>query len=167
MLFLSASCMNSKYEAIESVAYLEKSNKSLNKHQKKLDQAAINASKKAEAAKPLNSLFQDDILNVDFQLDQPQIKGSNTIAPKVTRAIAPHYPAEALSQQLEGVVTVSVTVSKKGKAKSVKVLRSTNPIFNDAAIQAAKRWSFKPATFKGKAVSSRLGVPFKFVLKEK
>jgi hypothetical protein len=50
---------------------------------------------------------------------------------------------------------------KLDKAKREELI----PLFEKSAIDAAMKFSFKPATLKGKAVPSNVAVPIKFMLK--
>gem|GEM_PF-5818475 len=167
LTFSLMSCTPDPYKAVESVAFLEKANHSLSKKQIDLDQKAIQSSRAKEAARPLNSLFASDILDVDFQLDQPTITGSDYLAPKVTKAISPQYPTVAVKRQIQGTVTTVVSLNIKGAVTEAKVIKSSDEIFNQAAIKAAKQWKFIPASYKDAPVSCTLSIPFSFVLKEK
>lgn len=74
----------------------------------------------------------------------------------------PMYPEIAKRAGVEGVVWVKVWVDKQGAVKKVVVLRSDAEIFNQAAIDAAKQWSFTPAVLKGSPVDVWVSIPFKF-----
>jgi protein TonB len=67
-----------------------------------------------------------------------------------TRFVAPVYPKEALEERLKGDVHLQITVDADGKVKDAAVLQSNLPkAFNEAAMQAARRWRFKPIGAKG------------------
>ena len=55
--------------------------------------------------------------------------------------IAPIYPPEAVSRQVEDVVIVEFEVGADGKVSTTRVLRS-NPLLDEAAIAAVRRWEF-------------------------
>jgi len=67
----------------------------------------------------------------------------------------------------EGTVWVKVWVTAKGEPKDVEVLKSENPVFNQAALDAAKEYRFTPAEIKGKPVAVWVTIPFKFKLADK
>ncbi len=59
------------------------------------------------------------------------------------------YPEAARRSGLEGKVTLQVLINKDGSVEKVQVLKSTNDIFEDAAINAMKRAHFTPAMNNG------------------
>ena len=65
--------------------------------------------------------------------------------------VAPQYPRRALKRGLEGDVILEYTVTKQGSVRSPKVLQSTDPVFNKAAIDSAMRYKYKPRVINGQA----------------
>lgn len=94
-----------------------------------------------------NSLL-GDMTNVAMSED------SVDVAPVATSRAPLEYPATARSKGISGHVNLSLMVNRQGEVEQVKVLES-NPtgIFEQAAIAAVKAWHFKPAIYKGEAVS--------------
>jgi TonB family protein len=86
------------------------------------------------------------------------------VAPKPVRQIMPAYPDSAKTAGIEGLVYVELYVNEQGAVKKVNVLKSSNPVFNDAALQAARGWEFTPASNEGKPVAAWIVLPFKFKL---
>jgi protein TonB len=84
--------------------------------------------------------------------------------PTVVKKVEPKYPDLALRAGLEGTVYVKVWVDKEGKVRKVVLLKSDAPIFEDAAIAAAKQWVFTPAVMQKGPVSVWVSIPFKFRL---
>jgi periplasmic protein TonB len=84
--------------------------------------------------------------------------------PTVVKRIEPKYPDLALRAGLEGNVFVKVWVDKEGKVRKVVLLKSDAPIFEDAAMQAAKQWVFTPAVMQKGPVSVWVSIPFRFRL---
>jgi len=84
--------------------------------------------------------------------------------PTVVKKIEPKYPDLALRAGLEGNVFVKVWVDKEGKVRKVVLLKSDAPIFEDAAIAAAKQWVFTPAVMQKGPVSVWVSIPFRFRL---
>ena len=70
-----------------------------------------------------------------------------TAAPEVKRIryVPPEYPQDALKKGIRGEVRVRITVAADGKVKSATVVQS-NPadVFDKAALDAVRRWRFKP-----------------------
>ena len=67
--------------------------------------------------------------------------------------VAPVYPKRALARKLEGYVVVEFTVTTRGTTKDIKVVEAKPiVIFNQAAIQAAEKFKYKPRVVDGKPV---------------
>ena len=64
--------------------------------------------------------------------------------PKLVKSCAIVYPKQALENKIEGKVTLELTIGKDGLVKQIRVLKTDNKIFNDAAIEAAWKYEFKP-----------------------
>ena len=74
----------------------------------------------------------------------------------------PIYPDAAKKNNLKGRVTVLLTIDELGKVLNVEVLKSDNPIFNESALEAAKKCKFSPAYKDGKPYKVKLSMPFDF-----
>jgi iron complex outermembrane receptor protein len=59
------------------------------------------------------------------------------------------------------VVTL-VTVDMAGQVSAAQVVQSAGPVFDEAAVQAIKRWKFRPALSNGQPISARIQVAFHF-----
>jgi len=84
--------------------------------------------------------------------------------PVLDKWVTPYYPEYARDHQMEGMVKVRVTVKASGGVEDVKVMESSNRIFDEAALEAARQWRFKPARKDGKKVRAAVIVPVKFSL---
>jgi TonB family protein len=87
--------------------------------------------------------------------------------PEVIESGEPVYPGEAKKNGIEGKVYVKILVDKQGFVKKAVILKSENEIFNNAAIEAAKKCKFTPATQKGKPIAVWVVLPYKFTLNDK
>ena len=97
--------------------------------------------------------------------EEPLTAGSAGVpAPKRTKTVAPEYPAEAQSQGIRGIVILELTIDKEGKVGDVKVIRSV-PGLDEAALDAARQWTYQVTKVDGKPVSVRLTVPITFAMK--
>ena len=78
----------------------------------------------------------------------------------------PNYPSSARRKGLEGRVIVTVTISASGKVISPRVTTSCpHSVLNSAALEAAKRFRFKPArNGLGQSVATSVALPFTFQL---
>lgn len=78
------------------------------------------------------------------------------------------YPEEALKDSIEGLVVVQFVVGKTGKVGEVKIVRSPNPIFDQAAIDVVKTLpDFIPGKKEGKPADCWYTLPIRFKLPEK
>lgn len=66
--------------------------------------------------------------------------------------VAPVYPTRALTRRLEGFVIVEFTVTTAGTVRDVLILESTAEIFEDAAVEAALKFRYKPRVIDGEPV---------------
>lgn len=77
------------------------------------------------------------------------------------------YPEEALSDSVEGVVTVSFVVTPDGKADNISIRNSLGEAFDrEATTLVSNMPLWKPATLNGKAVPSKMSLPLNFELKK-
>jgi protein TonB len=64
---------------------------------------------------------------------------------KRTRYVPPEYPKDALKRDIGGEVRVRFTLDADGKVKSAEVVNSSPAdVFDRAALDAVRRWRFKP-----------------------
>ncbi|MGB7737653.1 MAG: energy transducer TonB, partial [Steroidobacteraceae bacterium] len=64
---------------------------------------------------------------------------------KRTRYVQPEYPKDALKRAIGGEVRVRITVAADGKVKSADIVNSSPAgVFDRAAVDAVRRWRFKP-----------------------
>lgn len=76
---------------------------------------------------------------------------------------APRYPAAAQRAGTSGEVLLQVCVDARGRPGEVSVLRGSGSRDLDrAAIAAARRWTFRPASRGGQAVDGVVNVPIRF-----
>ena len=64
--------------------------------------------------------------------------------PGLVKKVEPRYPPMARTARIEGSVVVDAVILKDGTVSEVKVLSSTNPLFNQACIDAVSQWRFTP-----------------------
>ena len=72
-------------------------------------------------------------------------------------AIAP-YPPNAIG---DGEVMVEVSLDAEGKVQGARMVGGT-AAFQEAALDAARKWTFRPASRKGKSVPARAYLYFSF-----
>lgn len=77
----------------------------------------------------------------------------------------PRYPSRAMQRRETGTVRVQVQVGVDGAPTDVSVLESSNSRDLDrAALDAVRRWRFRPAQHDGQAVAGTVIVPIAFKL---
>ncbi|WP_369938089.1 energy transducer TonB [Xanthomonas tesorieronis] len=75
----------------------------------------------------------------------------------------PRYPSAALRRGDSGTVVVRVEVDASGNPGGVALVkRSGSRDLDRAAMEAVRRWRFRPAQQKGQAVAGSLEIPFDF-----
>jgi protein TonB len=86
--------------------------------------------------------------------------------PVIVKRVPPKYPDMARTTGLEGMVVLRLLVYKDGTVKDVIVVRpsGTSVGFEEAAMDAAKQWVFKPAIQNQKPVSVWVNYPIKFTI---
>jgi TonB family protein len=89
--------------------------------------------------------------------------GGDVKPPLKTKTVAPVYPPIAVAAHTEGVVILEATIGTDGKVKDVKVVRSIKTL-DDAAMDAVRRWEFKPTVIDGKPVQVIMTIPVNFTL---
>jgi protein TonB len=78
----------------------------------------------------------------------------------------PGYPRLALRQGWEGKVVLRVKVLPNGRVGDATVQSSAGrPVFDEAALDIVKSWTFVPATQSGKPIAGYVAVPFEFRIK--
>ena len=85
-------------------------------------------------------------------------------SPQIFSQVAPVYPSDLRERGIQGVAIVEMLVDSSGRVVEAKAVRSTVPEFGVQAVAAAKQWSFVPAQAGGRTISSRIQVPFEFVM---
>jgi len=66
--------------------------------------------------------------------------------------VAPQYPRRAQQRGLEGWVTLEFTVTSQGTVRNPRVIDSSSSIFERAAIDAVKRFRYRPRVIDGEPV---------------
>ena len=81
--------------------------------------------------------------------------------PVPVTTVQPVYPEFAREAQIQGKVVLHVLVGKDGRVKNVKVAKGVTGL-NDAAMDAVRKWVFKPALSNNKPVAVWVEVPVDF-----
>ena len=93
--------------------------------------------------------------------------GDGVSLPEVVHEVKPDYTREAMQQLIQGSVWLLVVVNETGDVSEVTVSKSLDKEYglDQAAIDAAKQWKFKPGRKDGKAVAVQVTIELTFKLK--
>jgi periplasmic protein TonB len=81
----------------------------------------------------------------------------------ILKRVSPEYPMQARQLRIEGMVQLEATVAKDGKVKDVRVV-SGHPILARAAVDAVKRWKYKPYLLNGAPIEIDTEITVNFKL---
>jgi protein TonB len=95
-------------------------------------------------------------------LQFPLRAADGTEPPVPVRTVAPKFPENMRRDGTSGLVTVSCLIDENGNVTDPKVVKSSNEAFSEPAVEALKKWKFKPAKKDGEAVAIRVSIPVKF-----
>jgi protein TonB len=68
--------------------------------------------------------------------------------------VEPQYPPQAAKRKLEGWVQLRFTITTGGSVDAVAVVKSSNSMFERAAIEAVRKWKYEPQMQGGIAVAT-------------
>ncbi|PAV26129.1 protein TonB [Tamilnaduibacter salinus] len=95
----------------------------------------------------IGPVAMDTSLNLDAGISGG---GSSEYLPIVK--VQPNYPRRALRRGIEGYVVVEFTVTRSGTVKDPRVVEADPPeLFNSAALEAAKKFKYRPKMINGEA----------------
>jgi len=102
---------------------------------------------------------------IERDLD-PNDQGRNlaNASPVVIHSVAPIFSSDAIKAKYQGVSFVSVLVGEDGVPSEAHVLRAIGMGLDEKAIEAVRRYRFRPAMKEGKPVPARTSVEVKFLI---
>lgn len=100
---------------------------------------------------------------VSVQQSEDDLPGKRT-QPRVKSQTRPVYPMAMRMNGMKGEVLVDFRVDREGRVRNAYVARSLNPSFDDAAIDAVKKWRFEPGRIGERPVVTHMLVPIVFEL---
>jgi periplasmic protein TonB len=83
--------------------------------------------------------------------------------PVPVRTVPPEYPIELRREGVSGLVMVKCAIDEQGNVTETIVEKSSNAAFEKPAMDAVKKWKFKPAKQDGSPVAIKVTIPIKFV----
>lgn len=93
----------------------------------------------------------------------PSIPDSISPKPALSQFVLPQYPDYAKQLRIEGTVVLEISVDKDGVISSVKAL-SGPPLLIRPAVDAVKKWRYKPFEIDGRRVGMQTLVAINFKL---
>jgi TonB family protein len=85
--------------------------------------------------------------------------------PEIIKQVEPTYPPEAVAAKIEGKVFIHLFVNADGKVTQSKVAKSSgNKLLDDAALEAGRKYEFKPARQGDRPVAVWVSMPVVFAL---
>ena len=89
------------------------------------------------------------------QMDQAEVFELSDLdsKPVLVGPIRPRHPAGLLKQKVSGSVVLLFVVNDQGRVEEPRVENSSRPEFEKPALEAVRRWKFRPGKREGAAVS--------------
>jgi protein TonB len=99
--------------------------------------------------------------------ERPVLHGWEMIkVPQVVSRVEPRYPPAAAAMGLTGRVVLEAIVDESGRVESVRVVSSTNRLFEQAALDAVRQWRYTaPVGQGGQRVACYMTVVVNFAIR--
>jgi protein TonB len=92
----------------------------------------------------------------------PAMADDSLEAPVPVRMVPPKFPTEMRKEGIGGVVTVKCTIDEKGNVTEPVVEKASNDAFVQPALDALRKWKFKPAKKGGTPIALKVSIPIQF-----
>lgn len=88
--------------------------------------------------------------------------------PVVKSEAKPQYTRAAMAEKIEGSVELQIVVGTDGAVARARVTKSLDKVYglDEAALTAAKAWTFEPGTLDGTPVPVAVGLVLEFRMKQ-
>lgn len=97
--------------------------------------------------------------------DQVYKPGSGVTSPVLVREVKANYTEGAMRRRVQGTVVISCVVLTDGKVGDCAVTRPLDAELDQAAVEVAKQWQFKPGTKDGEPVAVEVSIEMSFTLR--
>jgi protein TonB len=104
-----------------------------------------------------NEPWRNGIVRGEF-LDNP---------PRTRFQASPIFPHQATREGLSGEVLVDFVVDERGRVLNPRIVKSSNPMFDEPTLRAIARWQFEPGRRGGEVVKFRMTVPVVFNVQDR
>jgi TonB family protein len=115
-----------------------------------------NANAEALKAYQAAAAIDDEYAELEFRIARTHCPKTPQ-PPRVLQNDIPYYPGGE-----KGIVTISLVVGTDGKTSDLKVVDSPNKASENAALEAVRKWQFKPATCEGEPMEVNIAVEVDF-----
>lgn len=99
------------------------------------------------------------VLSTDIQKFDASIE-----APRAKETSDPAYTEQARKAGLQGIVRLWAVIDETGRVADLRIVRPLGLGLDEKAIEAVRRWKFKPATKDGKPVKVQINIDVSFRL---
>jgi TonB family protein len=91
--------------------------------------------------------------------------GGGVTAPALVSKVEPEYSEEARKAKYQGVVVLYVEVDASGRAQNLRVIQGLGMGLDEKAMEAVRKWRFRPGMKDGKpvTVAARIEVSFRLL----
>jgi periplasmic protein TonB len=145
---------------IEEIVRIKKPKKPKPQKEQALQQPTFKMKEVAVVSEKLQ--FDIPLIKTDIKISMTMPEASSDSDYIPVLKVAPIYPQRAANRNIEGYVVVEYTISNSGQVINVKVVEAKpKGVFDKSAIEAAKRFKYKPRKVEGKNVAVK-GVKNKF-----
>ncbi len=93
--------------------------------------------------------------------------GGGVSPPTLVSKVEPQYSEQARRAGLEGTVVLFVVVTSEGTPTDLRVIRSLGQGLDEKAMEAVRKWKFRPGMKDGKAVAVQATIQVNFRLLDK
>ncbi|MBZ5726308.1 MAG: energy transducer TonB [Acidobacteriia bacterium] len=90
--------------------------------------------------------------------------GAGVTVPALRFKVEPEYTEEARQAKIQGTVVLYVEIDPRGNPIHIRVLRGLDLGLSERAIEAVRKWRFRPGTKDGQPVTTRATVEVHFRL---
>jgi len=88
----------------------------------------------------------------------------NVTPPHAIFAPAPPFSEEARKKKIQGVISLSLTVTVAGTARDVRVVKGLGYGLDEKAVETVSGWKFEPALKDGKPIEKEINIEVNFHL---
>jgi protein TonB len=82
--------------------------------------------------------------------------------PTLVSSVPPIYPPTLRRAKVEGAVVLVFVLNEAGRVEDPRVENSSRPEFEKPALDAVRRWRFRPGEKSGEAVRTYMRLPIRF-----